>query len=354
MRVPCLCLLLAQCLAAAALPAAEPAPPGGMAGRLIDHFHMQRVPDEGVWFALSYASEDRIDGAALPPRYAQRPHLAGSAIYVVATPADFSALHRLQTDETWHFYGGSPLAMLLLYPDGTIRHVTLGPDVLAGQQAQLTVPRGVWQGAAPASRDRRAWSFAGTQLAPGFEYEDFEIGYRDELQRSFPAAAADIARLTRAGFATRPTAVAAAAPAAAPPVAATPAAAPLPAVFAARDIPAVTLPGGIELRELVGRVAAKAPDSTVSVAAFTLAPGADTGSSYNRLATEVFLLTAGTGWLRLGNDAPQRVAAGATVLIPAGVVHSIAADAASALEFYAIESPAFAPADDVAVPSPPP
>ena len=120
-------------------------------------------------------------------------------------------------------------------------------------------------------------------------------------------------------------------------------------MFTARDIPAVTLPGGVELRELVGRVAARAPDSTVSVAAFTLAPGADTGSSYNRVATEVLLVTAGSGWLRLADDTPQQVAAGSTVFIPAGVVHSIAADTAGVLEFLAIESPAFSPDDYVAV-----
>ena len=347
MKTACLCLLLTTGLASGWLPAAEPARPGGMAGRLIDHFQMQRVPAEGVWFALSYASEDRIDGAALPARYAQRSHRAGSAIYVVATRADFSALHRLQTDETWHFYGGSPLEMLLLYPDGAIRHVTLGADVLAGQLAQLTVPRGVWQAAAPRSRAAGAWSFAGTHLAPGFEYADFEIGYRDELQRAYPQAAAVIARFTRAAHAARPASLATATPPAPPAADSPPGAAAAPAVFAAADVPPVTLPGGIELRELVGRVAKAAPSAAVSVAAFTLAPGATTGASYNRVATEVLQVSRGSGWLRLGGGAPQRVVAGSSIVIPAGVVHEIAADAAGSLEFLAIESPAFTPDDYV-------
>jgi predicted cupin superfamily sugar epimerase/mannose-6-phosphate isomerase-like protein (cupin superfamily) len=336
-------LLIVVALAAGTVRAAPAPTPGGMAGRLIDHYHMQRVPAEGIWFSPSYTSEDQIEGAALPARYAQRAHRAGSAIVVVATAADFSALHRLQTDETWHFYGGAPLQMLLLYPQGRVQRVTLGPDVLAGQQVQLTVPRGVWQAAAPRDRSPDVWSLAGTQLAPGFEYADFEIGYRDELQRAYPAAAADIARLTRAAYATRPATggvVAGAAPAAPLPAA---------ALFAVNDVPEVMLPGGIGLRELVGRVASQAKSSAVSVAAFQLAPGADTGSSYNRIAQEVFLVTAGSGQVRIG-DTTQRVTAGATAFIPPGTVHSIAADPGVALDFYAIESPAYTPDDYVVAP----
>jgi mannose-6-phosphate isomerase-like protein (cupin superfamily) len=109
------------------------------------------------------------------------------------------------------------------------------------------------------------------------------------------------------------------------------------------------LPGGIGLRELVGRVASQAKSSAVSVAAFQLAPGADTGSSYNRIAQEVFLVTAGSGQVRIG-DTTQRVTAGATAFIPPGTVHSIAADPGVALDFYAIESPAYTPDDYVVAP----
>ena len=337
MNIPC--LLMVTLFAATASLASPPetaltAVPGGKAGRLIRHFGMQRVPAEGVWFSVSYVSEDRIDGAALPARYAQRPHLAGSAIYVVATPADFSALHRLQTDETWHFYGGSPLRMVLLHPDGRVQRITLGSDVLAGQLAQLTVPRGVWQGAAPQDPAAGAYSFAGTQLSPGFEYSDFEIGYRDELAHDYPQAAADIRRLTRADYVQRPAADTRA-------VSASP---PAGAVFTVKDKAAVALPGGITLRELVGRAAGDARSSALSVAAFTLPPGTGTGRSRNRVSQEVFLVTLGSGQVSLG-AMTQPVSAGSVVFIPEGLAHSITADAASTLEFHAIESPAWSPDD---------
>ena len=127
------------------------AAPSGMAGRLIAHFKMQRIPEEGAWFAVTYTSGDELAGAALPPRYAGHAHAAGGAIVAVITARDFSAMHRLQTDEVWHFYGGAPLKLLLLYPDGKGRTVTLGTHVLRGEVAQFTVPKGVWQGAAPVS-----------------------------------------------------------------------------------------------------------------------------------------------------------------------------------------------------------
>lgn len=171
---------------------------------LIAHYNMQQVPEEGIWFALAYRSGDRLAGAALPRRYRGVAHAAGSSIVAVATHRDFSALHRLRSDETWHFYGGSPLELLLLYPDGTGRRVTLGADVPMGESPQVTVPHGVWMGAAPRDPAPSAYSLFGTQLTPAFDYADFEPGYRDALQHRYPGFAADIERLTRAEYAAAP------------------------------------------------------------------------------------------------------------------------------------------------------
>ena len=99
------------------------------------------------------------------------------------TAADFSALHRLQTDEVWHFYGGSPIELLLLYPDGHGQKVILGANVLAGELPQFTVPRAVWQGSTPRGTSPQRHALFGDQLSPAFLYEDFEVGYRDALQQ---------------------------------------------------------------------------------------------------------------------------------------------------------------------------
>jgi predicted cupin superfamily sugar epimerase len=189
-----------------AAPSGVRAEPRGRAARLIEHFRMQRIAQEGPWFSLTYVSEDRLEGGALPARYAGRAHAAGSAIVLVETVAEFSALHRLRTDEVWHFYGGAPIDMLLLYPDGHGRKITLGPNVLAGEFVQFTVPHDVWQGSAPRGTAPGTYSFAGDQLSPGFDYADFEMGYRDALARQYPDFARDIERLTRAQFAAQPAA----------------------------------------------------------------------------------------------------------------------------------------------------
>ncbi len=113
-------------------------------------------------------------------------------------------MHRLKTDEIWHFHSGVPLEMLLLHPDGKAETRILGPDIFHGQQPQVIVPRGTWQGARPLSKSRNAHTLFGCTLAPGFEYEDFEIGYRDELQKKYPAFSAKIINLTRSEQLTRP------------------------------------------------------------------------------------------------------------------------------------------------------
>jgi len=309
-----------------------------MAGKLIAHYHMQPVPQEGPWFSLSYTSEDQIAGVALPPRYAGHARAAGNAIVAIVTPREFSAMHRLQSDEVWHFYGGSPLAMLLLYPDGHGRKVTLGSDVLAGESPQLTVPHGVWQGAAPRTSAPGSYSFVGNQLSPGFDYADFEIGYRDLLARQYPGFSNDIARLTRAEYARSPAGGSAKAESDGSHASA----------FFAQDVPAVTVSPGVSLQELVGRLAPEAKTALVSVARFTLAPGHSTGTSFNHGSQEIFLITSGTGRVHLA-DTVTPVSHDSTVFIPAAALHSIEAGPQSSLIFYAISAPAFTPEDYVMV-----
>ncbi|MDQ1037347.1 putative cupin superfamily sugar epimerase [Streptomyces sp. V3I8] len=153
---------------------------------LVAHYRLEPIPEEGGLFRRTWAGPERPDG---------RPE--GSAIVALLTsrPGDFSALHRLPSDETWHFYLGDPLELLLLSPDGTSRTVRLGPDVLGGQHVQFTVPARTWMGARVAADG--AWSFFGCTMAPGFTYEGYEHGDGTELAARYPAEAARIAALSR-------------------------------------------------------------------------------------------------------------------------------------------------------------
>lgn len=149
---------------------------------LVAHYGLEPIPREGGLFRRTWAGPERADG---------RPE--GSAIVALLTADDFSALHRLPSDEIWHFYLGDPLELLLLSPDGTSSAPVLGPDVLAGQHLQLTVPGGTWMGARP----RGAWTFFGCTMAPGFTYEGYEHGESGALMARYPAEADRIAGLCR-------------------------------------------------------------------------------------------------------------------------------------------------------------
>ena len=152
---------------------------------LIHLLHLKPLPLEGGWYRETHRSSLQLPANVLEPRY-RAARSASTAIYYLLTPDTFSALHRLPTDEVFHFYLGDPVEMLQLGPtpeDGGSL-LTLGSDILAGQQVQTVVPAGVWQG----SILRAGGSFAlmGTSMTPGFDFADYEAADRDALLAKFP------------------------------------------------------------------------------------------------------------------------------------------------------------------------
>ena len=123
-----------------------------------------------------------------------------SAIYFLLTPEDFSALHRLDRDEVWHFHAGDAAEHVQLDPaTGRVQRVRMGPDVLAGDRPQVRVPAGIWQGARldPATPGRHGYALFSCTMAPPWEECGCTFGARAELQRDFPHAAGLVAGLTR-------------------------------------------------------------------------------------------------------------------------------------------------------------
>ena len=165
------------------------------AARLAAHLGMAAIPHEGPLFVRTYEATEAF--GTLPPRYAGT-RLAYSAIYAIITAENFSALHRLATDELWFFHAGGPLELLLLHPGGRSEIVIVGPDVLGGQRPQVCVPRGVWMGARPLARDPGAYALISNMLAPGFDYADYEAGHHAELVAAYPDRADFITALIRA------------------------------------------------------------------------------------------------------------------------------------------------------------
>jgi hypothetical protein len=124
---------------------------------------------------------------------------AGSAIWFLLTPGNFSALHRLQAEEMWHFYAGDPVEHVQLVPEGGGARVTrLGLELDAVQVPQLVVAGGVWQGARiTLPTNARGWALLGCTVTPAWDEREFELGARKVLRREFPVAADWIDALTR-------------------------------------------------------------------------------------------------------------------------------------------------------------
>ncbi len=154
-----------------------------MKNKIISLLNLVPHPEEGGYFSETYRCSEHINNDALPGYYdGDRCH--STAIYYLLTPDTFSAIHRLQSDEIFHFYLGDPVEMLQLAPDGSGKIVTLGSDIINGQSPQVLVEKNIWQGA----RLKKGGKFAllGCTVAPGFEFVDYEHGQKAQLLDQYP------------------------------------------------------------------------------------------------------------------------------------------------------------------------
>ena len=162
------------------------------ARRWIDDLHLQPHP-EGGFFREVYRSRDIIPKSALPPGFRGDRSLATSIFYLLGQD-DFSAFHRILSDETWHFYAGGPLELYTL-SSSSLSVITLGTQPEKEQQLQYTIPARTWFAARPCPGT--SYTLAGCCVSPGFDFDDFEMGDRDALCDAFPHAAEVIRTLTR-------------------------------------------------------------------------------------------------------------------------------------------------------------
>jgi predicted cupin superfamily sugar epimerase len=148
---------------------------------------------EGGYFRETYRSDESIQHTCLPDRYHGDRHYS-TAIYYLLPAGAVSRLHRIASDEVWHFYLGGSFTLVELSPDGSSDHVVLGPNIGGGQRLQHVVKAGTWFGAYP--NPGTDYSLVGCTVAPGFDFADFEIAHRQELIAKYPREKAVIERLT--------------------------------------------------------------------------------------------------------------------------------------------------------------
>ena len=163
------------------------------AERLKSLLHLVPLPSEGGYYAETYRSLELIKRECLPGRYSG-PRNVSTAIYYLLEPNMFSALHRVASDEIFHFYLGDPVEMLQLWPDGSSKVVLIGSDIEEGMVPQVVVKQGVWQGSRLIARGQ--FALLGCTVSPGFEFADYESGSRRLLIQAYPDCKDMICALT--------------------------------------------------------------------------------------------------------------------------------------------------------------
>lgn len=161
--------------------------------QLIQQYNLLPHP-EGGWYKQTYKSAENISAAALPERFGgDRPF--STAIYFLLEKGNFSAFHRIKSDECWHFYQGDPLEIYILQNTGELTTVTLGNDIGKGQLFQYVVPAGCWFASRPAPGSQ--YCFVGCTVAPGFDFADFEMANWEQLIIKYPQHSTMIRELCR-------------------------------------------------------------------------------------------------------------------------------------------------------------
>ena len=147
---------------------------------------------EGGWYRETYRSADLLTAEGLPARF-PGPRSASTAIFYLLEAGQFSAFHRIRSDEVWHFYDGDPLDIHAIDADGGHQHWRLGREG-EGVLPQAVVPAGVWFGARCA--EGGIFSLCGCTVAPGFDFADFEMAEREQLCAQYPEHRSLIESLT--------------------------------------------------------------------------------------------------------------------------------------------------------------
>ena len=161
------------------------------AKQYIKQLQLKKHP-EGGYFREVYRSGELILPGHLPKRYKSSRNFSTS-IYFLLEGKQISTFHLLQSDELWHFYDGSSVILYVINQKGELSIKKLGKK--KDCELQLTIEKQNWFAAEV--EDKKSFSLFGCTVSPGFEFEDFKMGRRDELIKNFPLHSDLIKRLTK-------------------------------------------------------------------------------------------------------------------------------------------------------------
>ncbi|TAE72967.1 MAG: cupin domain-containing protein [Bacteroidetes bacterium] len=155
--------------------------------QLVQTFQLLPHP-EGGFYKETYRSEAQI-------LIENQPRNISTGIYFLLTSDIFSAFHRIKSDEMWHFYDGTCVEILYFTPEKTLKIIKLGNNFEEGQHFQAVVPANCWFASyVPA---QQSFGLVGCTVAYGFDFRDFEMAKREDLQKEFPDFKEIIEKFTR-------------------------------------------------------------------------------------------------------------------------------------------------------------
>ncbi|MBX2931042.1 MAG: cupin domain-containing protein [Chitinophagaceae bacterium] len=160
---------------------------------IIEKYQLLPHP-EGGFYKETYRSAEFIQKNALPERFSGDRHFS-TAIYFLLEQGNFSAFHKIKSDECWHFYTGQSLLVYIITPTGALQIIRLGSNVEQGEVFQYVVPANCWFASEPAPETD--FSFVGCTVAPGFDFTDFELANATTLALQYPQHESIIKRLCR-------------------------------------------------------------------------------------------------------------------------------------------------------------
>src|SRR5882724_11825978 len=144
----------------------------------------QLIPHvEGGAFREVYRSDLVISKSALPVFFQGNRNISTS-IYFLLASGQFSAFHRIASDELWHFYYGDALLIYELGHSGGLTIHRLGSDVEKSESFQAVVKAGSWFASIPAEGSE--YALVGCTVSPGFDFADFELAERETLAGQYP------------------------------------------------------------------------------------------------------------------------------------------------------------------------
>lgn len=157
----------------------------------VDKLNLIQHP-EGGYYQETYRSANQIVGvdSNFPNN---RSYSTG--IYFLLHDENFSAFHRIKSDEMWHFYQGTGLTVFVIRNDGRLDKIKLGPNPEDGEVFQAVVPAGCWF--ASKAKGANPYALVGCTVSPGFDFNDFEMAKRADLLEEFPHLESEIVSLTR-------------------------------------------------------------------------------------------------------------------------------------------------------------